>query len=76
MSRRIYIVASDHEAFERWCWKQDPNGELPSVKYVESVKTLAFETGGVEFLFLKGWRRRPDWRAIYNKALRVGRRPS
>ncbi len=86
MSRTIYVVARDHEHFEQWCWKQDPNGDLPDVKYVVSVKTLQYETAGAEFLFLTGgakrpegqrpyWQDRPDWRQIYNKALQIQRRP-
>lgn len=74
MSRVIYIVAEDREAFERWCWKQDPNGELPRVKYVANVATLGWEEKDVEFLFLKGWQKRPDWRSIYDRALAIGRR--
>lgn len=85
MSRTIYVVAKDHEHFERWCWQQDPNGDLPNMKYVHSVKTIQYEKAGAEYIFLTGgakrpegekpyWQQRADWRAIYNKAIRTQRR--
>jgi hypothetical protein len=76
MNRTLYVVARNHRAFEDWCWKQSPNEDLSGVKFVASVKTLAFETQGARFLFLTGWMERADWRQIYNRAIALGERPS
>jgi hypothetical protein len=86
MSPTVYVIAKDQLHFEKWCWKQDPNGELPDVKYVRSVKVLQRVQPGSVFLFLTGgakrpegekpyWQQRADWRTIYNKVLSIrGRR--
>lgn len=72
------MVAGSKEEFLRWTGKRDPNetGE-ERVRYIDARSTDAIRgRKQPEFLFLKGWQRRPEkeWRAVYNKALAVGKR--
>lgn len=72
----LYVVAYDYEVFLSWCDGKgiDPNSR--AVRYVNSVRVLNSLRHEVRILFLTGWQARDDWRAIHNRALIIGRRPS
>ena len=71
----LYVVAQNYNAFLIWCTAKGIAPHDGPVRYVRGVETLAPLRSDVRFLFLVGWRDRPDWRAIHNRALILGRRP-
>lgn len=74
MSKLLYVVAPDYSAFQRWVREQGSDSEEQvGYKFVRSLDDLR-QRKRPEFMFLKGWRSRPDWRQIYNKALANGKR--
>jgi hypothetical protein len=83
MSRTTYVVAPTLHAFVGWAmssgYKVDcVDGTHPEtghrVRFVSGPGTVKHLSEGVDFLFLKHWQSRKDWRAIYNRALAIGRR--
>jgi len=71
----LYVVARDYKAFREWCGRKGIDPESRSVRYVKSVRVLNSLRHEVRILVLDGWRDRPDWRAIHNRAIIIARRP-
>jgi hypothetical protein len=71
----LYVVAPDYKAFREWCERKGIDPESRAVRYVRSVRVLNSLRHEVRILFLKDWRKRPDWRPIHNRAIIIARRP-
>lgn len=71
----IYVVAQNYRAYLDFCGRKRTAPEGGRFRYVKDVRTLAFIRQPVDIVFVAGWQDRTDWRAIYNRALVIGRRP-
>lgn len=71
----LFVVALNYSHYVQWCQKKGyaPHGH--SVRYVRDVMTLRGQSN-IRILFLAGWEERSDGRALFNRAMIVGRRPS
>lgn len=79
MSKLVYVVAPTEDAFLKYIAKQW-DGPLKDtgvrLVYVAPGQKVPTPPGGrAEFLFLRHWQSRKDWRYLYNRALslRAGR---
>lgn len=70
----LFVVARNYQQFQDWCRRKgyDPAGR--HVRYVRGVDTLMGQRD-IRILFLHNWVDRSDARAVYNRAMIVGRRP-
>jgi hypothetical protein len=71
----LFVVASSYRAFVDWCHRRGHTANVAGLRYVSDARTLNGQSN-VRILFTHGWTEHPHSRAIYNRALIVGRRPS
>lgn len=71
----LFVVAYNRQAFEAWCKRKGYNPNGRGVRYVRGVEVIDRQQN-IRILFVYGWQERSDARAIYNRAMLVGRRPS
>lgn len=71
--KTVYVVAPSHEAFVKWTAKKDTDAgwrDLTDYVYIAPWRHQRIPKGGTaEFMFLKHWKSREDWRYLYNRAL-------
>jgi len=72
----LYVIAYDRAGFEAWCTRRGINPDSRAVRYVRDVNVLNRLRHDVRILFIYGWQERKDGRALYNRAMVIGRRPS
>lgn len=71
----LYVVALNYRQFLDWCARKGYSPTGGAVRYVRGVETLAGLRTEVRILFIENWDDRSDARALYNRALIIGRRP-
>lgn len=71
----LFVVALNYRQFVDWCRRKGISPTGQSVRYVRGVETLKGLRSEVRILFIENWDDRIDARAIYNRALIIGRRP-
>ena len=70
----LFVVALDYRAFLAWCERKRIEPHSKEVVYVRDARRLMGQRD-IRILFLHGWVERKDWRAVYERAIIVGRRP-
>jgi hypothetical protein len=71
----LFVVAASYQAFVDWCHRKGHTADAPHVRYVRDARTLLGQRD-IRILFTHGWTKHRHARAIYNRALIIGRRPS
>lgn len=71
----IYVVTYDYAQYLEFCRRKRSAPQGDRFRYVKEVRTLALLRQPVDIVFVHGWQGRKDWRAIYNRALIIGKRP-
>lgn len=72
----LHVVAGSKEEFQEWRAKQSPvseDGERIRYVYVASTDNVR-SLRNPKLFFLKGWRKHPQARHLYNRAIRTGGR--
>ena len=71
----LFVVASNYRAYYHWCLTKRHAPHNAGFIYVRGVETIDRQKD-IRILFLHGWTKHKDSRAIYNRAILVGRRPA
>jgi len=71
----LFVVAATREAYDAWCLRRGHDPKSRHIRFVKDTRTMNGWTN-VEILFLDGWKAHPHAIAIYNKALKIQRKPS
>lgn len=71
----LFVVAGNYQEYYHWCLRKRHAPHNAGFVYVREARRL-FGQRDIRILFLPGWTKHREARAIYNRAIIVGRRPS
>ena len=70
----IWVIAPSFLAYEAWCGRHGIPPGSGQARFVRGIEDLRGRRN-LKIVCAVNWRSRPDWRALYNEALKAGRRP-